>query len=71
MTSDIVSFHQDDEGEWIVELSCGHRRHVRHRPPFEVRYWVLNEADRAAMVGSPLECRLCAVSEFPEPTATD
>jgi hypothetical protein len=27
----IVGFHQDTEGDWVAELDCGHRQHVRHR----------------------------------------
>ena len=55
----IVAFHQDEAGEWVAELSCGHRRHVRHRPPFEVRPWVLDEAGRASRLGAWLECGVC------------
>jgi tellurite methyltransferase len=56
----IVGFLQDDEGTWVAELSCGHRRHVRHRPPFEVRPWVLDEAGRSSHLGSWIDCGLCA-----------
>lgn len=57
--SQIVGYLQDDEGDWIVELSCGHRRHVRHRPPFEVRPWVLDEEGRSSRLGSWIECLTC------------
>jgi hypothetical protein len=56
----IVGFRRDDGGDWIAELSCGHRRHVRHRPPFESRPWVVDEAERRARIGTPLACGLCA-----------
>jgi Protein of unknown function (DUF3565) len=59
-TSKIVGFHQDDEGDWIAELSCGHCQHVRHRPPFVERPWVLTEAGRAARIGATVECPKCA-----------
>jgi len=55
----ITGFVQDDEGEWVAELSCGHRQHVRHRPPFQKRPWVLDEPGRRSRVGAPIECRLC------------
>jgi tellurite methyltransferase len=37
----IEGFHQDTEGDWVAELDCLHRQHVRHRPPFQKRPWVL------------------------------
>ncbi len=55
----IVGFHQDDAGDWIAELSCGHTQHVRHRPPFFDRPWVLTEHGRAARIGTPIECSDC------------
>jgi hypothetical protein len=33
--SKITGFHQDEEANWVAELSCGHQQHVRHRPPFK------------------------------------
>jgi hypothetical protein len=55
----IVAFHQDDAGEWVAHLSCLHRQHVRHQPPFRVAPWVLDDAERAARIGAPLDCPLC------------
>lgn len=55
----IVGFHRDDEGEWVAELACGHRRHVRHRPPLFPEPWVLDAASREARLGTPLECGRC------------
>jgi tellurite methyltransferase len=60
-----VGFHLDDEGHWVAELSCLHNQHVRHRPPFENRPWVLSDETRGARIGSPLECPLCAAGELP------
>lgn len=60
----IVGFLQDDQGDWVAELSCGHRRHVRHRPPFEQHPWVLEGEGRSSHVGSWIDCGLCA--EEPE-----
>jgi hypothetical protein len=59
MQRQIVGYHLDEAGEWIVELSCGHRRHARHRPPFEVRPWILEAEGRRKRLGTPLECGLC------------
>lgn len=61
----IVAFHLDDEGQWVAELSCLHTQHVRHRPPFENRPWVLDDATRGARIGTRLECPLCARGELP------
>lgn len=58
----IVAFNQDDCGDWVVELSCGHARHVRHRPPWQNRPWVLTAESRAGMIGHALECGLCRQS---------
>jgi tellurite methyltransferase len=61
----VVGFLQDEVGEWVADLSCLHRQHVRHRPPFQERAWVLNEAERAARIGSEMECPLCDRAELP------
>jgi hypothetical protein len=55
----IVGFHEDARGEWVAELECGHERHVRHRPPFEQRPWVLDAERRRARLGSSIDCGLC------------
>ncbi|MGH9092426.1 MAG: DUF3565 domain-containing protein [Acidimicrobiales bacterium] len=65
MERDIVGFRQDDEGDWVAELDCGHGQHVRHRPPFQLRPWVLDEAGRGARLGTPLDCPLCDRAEPP------
>jgi hypothetical protein len=57
--SKIVGYHLDGEGYWVAELSCGHWQHVRHRPPFVERSWVLTEAGRAAYIGHPVEYPQC------------
>jgi tellurite resistance-related uncharacterized protein len=61
----ITGFHQDQHGDWVAELGCGHGQHVRHRPPFWSRPWVLTEAGRASMLGSVLPCVLCERFELP------
>lgn len=50
----------DDAGEWVAALSCGHCRHVRHRPLLDQRPWVLDDAGKSSHVGSWIECSLCA-----------
>jgi hypothetical protein len=55
----ITGFVQDDEGDWVALLDCLHRQHVRHRPPFQDRAWVLVDAERHARVGTEIECPLC------------
>ena len=57
----ITGFRQDDEGQWIAELECGHTVHVRHDPPWQVRPWVRDESSRQARLGSVLECVRCSV----------
>jgi hypothetical protein len=61
----IESFHQDDEGDWVAELSCLHNQHVRHRPPFWNRAWVTTEVGRANHIGAHLDCPLCDRLELP------
>jgi tellurite resistance-related uncharacterized protein len=66
MRRTIEGFHQDDEGEWVAELSCLHGQHVRHRPPFQDRAWVVGPEGRAERIGAPIECPLCDRAELPE-----
>lgn len=61
----ITGYHQDHEGDWVAELSCGHDQHVRHRPPFEQRPWVQSPAGRSGRLGKPLECSPCDRAELP------
>ena len=55
----ITGFHRDEAGDWVAHLSCGHRQHVRHRPPFQLRPWIDSEDGRTSRLGTPLECPLC------------
>ncbi len=66
MRRTIEGFRSDDAGDWIAELSCAHRQHVRHQPPFHPRAWVTDAAGRAERVGSELDCPLCDRAEIPE-----
>ena len=65
MIRTIDEFHQDDVGDWVAELSCLHNQHVRHRPAFQERPWVVSAAGRSEHVGAQLECRLCDRLELP------
>jgi hypothetical protein len=60
MKQRITSFHRDEEGDWVAELECGHRQHVRHDPPWQERPWVITEAGRDSRLGVLLECRSCS-----------
>lgn len=62
----ITAYHQDEVPEWVAELECGHKQHVRHRPPFQLRAWINEEAGRRAKLGLPLDCPLCDRAEMPE-----
>ncbi|MEX0607285.1 MAG: DUF3565 domain-containing protein [Halofilum sp. (in: g-proteobacteria)] len=55
----IVGLHQDEEGDWVAELECGHTQHVRHRPPWFSRPWTTSTECREPAVGTTLECPLC------------
>jgi tellurite methyltransferase len=65
MIRTIDRFHQDDEGDWVAELSCLHNQHVRHQPPFRDRLWVTTETGRGSRVGADLDCPLCDRAELP------
>lgn len=62
----IVAFHEDDAGDPVADLDCGHGQHVRHKPPFVNRPWVLSESGRAGMLGRELDCLRCERMEWPD-----
>jgi len=64
----ITGFTTDDEGHWVAELECGHRQHMRHRPPFERREWVTTPDGRSSRIGAIVDCRRCG-TEGPRPKA--
>ena len=66
MRRTIEGFHQDEDGDWVAELSCLHGQHIRHRPPFQERAWVETATGRAERVGSPIDCPLCDRAEAPD-----
>ncbi|QTF93368.1 DUF3565 domain-containing protein [Halomonas sp. BM-2019] len=59
MHQPIVGYHRDEEGHWVAELACGHCQHLRHRPPWVERPWVLSAAGRRSRLGLPLGCVEC------------
>ena len=62
----IVEFVEDDLGDWVAQLECLHRQHVRHRPPFRSAPWVLDDAERTSRVGTMLDCPPCDRAELPD-----
>ncbi|MGA3798036.1 DUF3565 domain-containing protein [Pseudomonas fluorescens] len=58
--STITGFHQDEDGHWVAELSCGHTQHLRHQPPWQSRAWVMDPAQRQEKIGQPFDCGWCA-----------
>lgn len=66
MRRQIEGFRQDDLGDWVAELVCGHGQHVRHRPPFQLRPWILDSLSREERIGSILDCPLCDAGEIPD-----
>jgi hypothetical protein len=65
MRQPITGFHLDDQGHWVAELACGHDQHVRHRPPWELRPWVVADEGRRGRLGQELDCLRCDRGEPP------
>jgi hypothetical protein len=59
MEQKIKAYHLDELGDWVADLVCGHKQHVRHNPPWYERPWVTTEAGRQEKIGTPLNCVLC------------
>ena len=68
MNQPIIGFHQDEYGDWVADLACGHGQHVRHQPPFVSRPWVLTAEGQARHLGQPLNCKKCEEEEPPHVT---
>ncbi|HKU40198.1 MAG TPA: DUF3565 domain-containing protein [Polyangiales bacterium] len=65
MKTTITGFHKDSTADWVAELACGHTQHMRHRPPWQDRPWVHDDAERARRVGREIECPLCDMPVLP------
>lgn len=59
MNQSIIGYHKDEEDHWVAELNCGHFQHVRHKPPFINRPWVVTQQGRDSMLGEELNCKKC------------
>ncbi|MBV8867189.1 MAG: DUF3565 domain-containing protein [Acidobacteriaceae bacterium] len=59
MQQKITGFHQDEQGDWVADLNCGHTRHVRHDPSWMLRPWVISEEGRNQFIGHKLDCVKC------------
>ncbi|HEX4214622.1 MAG TPA: DUF3565 domain-containing protein [Candidatus Dormibacteraeota bacterium] len=66
MIRSIVGFRTDEKGDWVAELACHHGIHVRHRPPLEVRPWVLDKEGRSRHLGVEVDCARCDRAELPD-----
>lgn len=55
----IIGFKQDERGDWVALLACGHGQHVRHNPPWMNRPWVVTEEGRNKYLGEMLRCAHC------------
>lgn len=63
MQQQIIAYHQDEEQDWVARLACGHYQHVRHKPPFINRPWVISIAGRQSMLGHQLSCKKCDLGD--------
>ncbi len=63
MKQAIIGFHQDEQGDWVADLTCGHGQHVRHQPPMTSRPWVLTHEGRQQHLGQVLLCKKCEEGE--------
>ncbi|MEX0769581.1 MAG: DUF3565 domain-containing protein [Balneolaceae bacterium] len=59
MKQSITGFHQDENGDWVADLKCGHSQHVRHNPHWQLRPWVVTREGRNSRLGNELECKNC------------
>ena len=66
MQRPITGFARDEADDWTALLSCGHRQHVRHDPPFVNRPWTVTAAGRASRLGEKLNCVRCDRFELPD-----
>ncbi len=65
----IVEYFQDEHGDWVAMLQCGHRQHVRHDPPWQNRPWTTDAQGRESMLGHELLCKECSEQASPASTS--
>jgi tellurite methyltransferase len=70
MDRKIIGFNRDETGDWVAELDCYHRQHVRNKPPLINRPWVESVEGRKEKLGAILSCVRCDRLEFPEGMGT-
>jgi len=63
MKQPVVGYHKDED-DWVGEIRCGHNRHVRHNPPWQLRLWVITEEGRKTRLGKSLKCKKCDRNEL-------
>ena len=63
MKQAIIGYHQDELGDWVAELNCGHYQHVRHHPPWINRAWTTTVKGRLSKLGEKLVCKKCVDGE--------
>ncbi len=63
MKREIIDFTKDEEGYWTAILTCGHKQHVRHNPPWQIRLWTQTPEGRQKFIGFSLFCKKCEQSE--------
>jgi hypothetical protein len=66
----ITGFRLDGAELWIADLECGHTQHVRHKPPWEIRPWILTEELRHTKIGTTLNCPICRLPFISPPSLT-
>lgn len=71
MNRKIIGFDKDEQGDWVANLECGHRQHVRHQPPLISRPWVMTPEGRASRFGAELNCKHCDEASLREVNARE
>ena len=67
MKRKIIGFHQDEEGQWVADLACGHTQHMRHDPPWQNRVWVTTAEGRTGFISVLIFCKGCDFAEVVKP----
>jgi hypothetical protein len=58
----IVGFHMNENRDWVAELDCGHKKHVRNDPPYTGNHWVTTAQGRQEHMGQEVTCSACRPS---------